>query len=109
MTHPFDTFVAQAVYQARLAERALHDAGPWRLALGPVVVPAVREIGEDEIIFQTVFAPQCFLSECDGLLRLYCRDELVAVRSLDIQNTVGVELAISWSLRLALTQTTVVR
>lgn len=95
-----ELLVSQAVHNARLLERALHDSGPWTIAYGAVEVPAVRLIADDRIIFRAHFPDACLVNPpVYATFVLRCRDEDVAVRTEDDHPEDG-EFIFEWTLRL---------
>lgn len=93
-----DFAVAQAAFQARQMERALHDSGPWSISYGPFEVPACRLIGETQIKFLAHFPEHCYLVAPDTLALLKCRGEIVGTQEIDFPGDGAFEL--EWVLAL---------
>ncbi len=74
-----DELAARAVCRARLLERAIHDPGPWVVALAGLVVPAVRVIDEES---RTVTFHAEFLVPASGVAELRCGGEPVSWRDV---------------------------
>jgi hypothetical protein len=75
-----DEAVAQAVFTARLLERALHDSGPWALEYGGQRLPAHKVFCGDHIHFRALLPQQCWLAAPDGVMSLLAGGETVSVR-----------------------------
>lgn len=77
-----DELVARAVHRASLAERMLHDAGPWEMAWGPLRARAVRVVTSDTVALVADFPAACHLARPEPQLALYWRGELVGSRPI---------------------------
>lgn len=78
-----DFAVAQASFQARQMERALHDNGPWTISYGPFEMPACRLIGESHIKFLAHFDEHCYLVTPAEPALLKCRGEIVGLQHIN--------------------------
>jgi hypothetical protein len=90
-----DFMVAQAVFRARQIERATNDPGPWTITYGTEVMPAVRWVGEDRVIFRAHLADACWIDQEDPTLTLRCRGDVVGVRP--IESPTDGRSAIEWT------------
>lgn len=87
---------AQAVYAARLFERALHDEGPWTMTWGPHEVQAERIVTEEGVEFRATFPEVCYLVPPEPNVVLRCRGEVAGVRP--IEHPGDAAFAITWAL-----------
>lgn len=80
MSENLDTLIAQAVYKARLIERAVHDDGPWFIEWGGLKQPAARLIESTGVSFTAIF-PEAYH---DPRATLYCGDDPVSFLNVAI-------------------------
>jgi hypothetical protein len=93
-----DLAVARAIFQTRQIERAVNDPGPWTIAHGDQVSPAVRWVGEDRVIFRAHLSEVCWITPPDPILTLLCRGEVVGIRPIDLPDED--EYVVEWSFAL---------
>lgn len=93
-----DFAVAQAAFQARQMERALHDRGPWSISWGPFEVPACRLIGDTQIKFLAHFPEHCYLAIPAEPAVLKCRGEIVGTQEIEFPGDGAFEM--EWVLAL---------
>lgn len=92
-----DALAAQAVYAARLFERALHDDGPWTMTWGPYEAEATKEVTDAGVKFVATFPETCWLTRPDDTnVILRCRGEVCAVRV--ISDPGDAAFAVTWEL-----------
>lgn len=96
MAEERDTRASQAVYAARLFERALHDAGPWSITWGPHEVDASRLDTDTSVVFEAVFPEACYLERPAPHAVLRCRGEVMAVRAIDFPG--DSRFVVTWAL-----------
>lgn len=77
-----DARVAQAVFNARLLEDALHDNGPWTMQWGPHEVPAHRVVRDRGVIFTASFPDSCYLERPPTIVTLRLRGEDRAIKHI---------------------------
>lgn len=88
-----DFAVAQALFAARQAERALHDRGPWEVRIGSLSVPACKIIAPNRVVFFAHFPEHCWLQP-PVMAELLCRGEVVGTKALD--EVTDAEFAFEW-------------
>jgi len=90
-----DVLASQAVLQARLLERAVHDSGPWTMTCGEQTVEAQRYLTDSQITFLADFP--------DGLaeatVTLACNGQPLSARTVD---PVASTATIRWDIKAGL-------
>lgn len=90
---------AQALFAARLLERAVHDEGPWTMRWGTIEVPATRTVTEAGVVFEAEFPQLCYLEPPGPNVLLLCRGEVGGIRAVDHPGDTA--FVIVWSLTSA--------
>lgn len=84
--------VSRAVTRIHALERALHEHGPWYVRADSFMVPAIRDVTDQAVIFR-------FRAPSGGFAELWLRDEFViaigtvTAESLSFELTLAGELA----------------
>ena len=74
---------AQALYAARLLERALYHPGPWSMRWGTIEVPAERALSTVGVSFTATFPEICWIDPPTSGVVLLCEGEVVGIRRVD--------------------------
>lgn len=97
-----DFAVAQALFAARQAERALHDRGPWEVRIGGFTAPACKILAPNLVVFFAYFPEHCWL-QAPETAELLCRGEVVGSKGLDGITDAG--FTFEWHIALGERQT----
>lgn len=96
MMSTLDEQVARAVFAVTALERALHDAGPWTIAVEGHTFPATRSIEADGVVFHA-FLPAGAIPRA-GVVRLLCGQVVTGVRPFTAPH--GEDVEIEWRMQL---------